>query len=450
MNALPGILLNVTKALNKFSQVLDSVSSKARNQSVPSAGQADTMPGEGEKNTNQATISQLFQRQAKKNAKKENLNNQQPKPTTPPPIPPIITTTTHMKSSFFSKPPESSSQLKGEQTHVPEESTKSNFDDETTHVPGSTVESSKKKELKRFDFVTEDGEHVHLTKEQISAQKKIEKEAKAEAARREGEIKKEEMIDLLGPEVVNKYYNDKLQYDRYYNKMLNRRAKLRITKCNILTKKGPITLKVYREDDTSEIIPEFKASDLHIGEWREVVTACPNKKGKGWTSIYKQIRERMDYLRTTEAELGIDLDRPLSDQDPLDRLNDLANKKRKHADDIHDFFRANKMLKSSVQYKDHPAGTVLNEPVLEIFFKLHQGPGLDDHARTFSSLLLAEIDKRNLNPLKQMRVIEQLRGRLLGSVPEPFSLSVLKRLGSIYTSAYAAVQKLKKDSWKEL
>ncbi|GKC16403.1 hypothetical protein Tco_1013185 [Tanacetum coccineum] len=39
---------------------------------------------------------------------------------------------------------------------------------------------------------------------------------------------------------------------------------------------------------------------------------------------------------------------------------------------------------------------------------------------------------------------------LLGSVPEPFSLLVLRRLGSIFTSVYAAVQKLKKDSWKEL
>ncbi|GKB65560.1 hypothetical protein Tco_0921746 [Tanacetum coccineum] len=67
--------------------------------------------------------------------------------------------------------------------------------------------------------------------------------------------------------------------------------------------------------------------------------------------------------------------------DPLDKLNNLANKKRKHADDIHDYFKANK--------------------------RLHQGPGLDDDARTFSSLLLAEID--NLNPLKQMSVIEQLR-----------------------------------------
>ncbi|GKC07222.1 hypothetical protein Tco_0998832 [Tanacetum coccineum] len=71
LDALPSLLLNVTKALNKFAQVLDSASSKVRDQSVPSAGQANTMPAEGENNTNQATISQLFQRRAKKNAKKK-------------------------------------------------------------------------------------------------------------------------------------------------------------------------------------------------------------------------------------------------------------------------------------------------------------------------------------------------------------------------------------------
>ncbi|GJX62044.1 hypothetical protein Tco_0294944 [Tanacetum coccineum] len=229
------------------------------------------------------------------------------------------------------------------------------------------VESSKKKEFKKFNFVTKSEEHVHLTKEHISAQKKIDEEAKAEAARREGEMRKEELIDLLGPEVVKKYYNDKLQYDKYCDKMLNRRAKSRITNCDILTRNGLITLKVYREDDTSEIILEFKASDLHLREWREVVKVYPKK-----------------------------------------RLNDQENKKRKHANDIHDFFKASKRLKSSVQYKDLPAGIVLNEPVLEIFFRLHQGPGLDDHAKTFNSLLLAEIDKRNLNPLKQMKVIKQL------------------------------------------
>ncbi|GKE88386.1 hypothetical protein Tco_1565861, partial [Tanacetum coccineum] len=90
------------------------------------------------------------------------------------------------------------------------------------------------------------------------------------------------------------------------------------------------------------------------------------------------------------------------------KLNDLANKKRKHADDIHDYFKANKRLKSSVHYEDHLPGIVLNEPVLSMIIR-HYVPGLDDHARTFSSLLLAEVDKRNLNPLKQMRTIEQLR-----------------------------------------
>ncbi|GJS86515.1 retrovirus-related pol polyprotein from transposon TNT 1-94 [Tanacetum coccineum] len=95
------LLLNVTKALNKFAEVLESTSTKAGDQSVPSAGQANTMHAEGEKDTNQATISQLFQRRAEKiaEAEKENLN-QQPKATTPPtttPINPlIITTTTQM------------------------------------------------------------------------------------------------------------------------------------------------------------------------------------------------------------------------------------------------------------------------------------------------------------------------------------------------------------------
>ncbi|GJX28650.1 hypothetical protein Tco_0236729 [Tanacetum coccineum] len=247
-------------------------------------------------------------------------------------------------------------------------------DDDETNVTGSMVESSTTKKLK----------------------------------------KKAELVDLLCLEVVNKYYNDKLQYDRYCDKMLNRRAESRITNCDALTKKSPITLKVYREDDISEVIPNFKANDLHLSEWREVVKACPIKTGKGWKTIYGQIQTRMDYLHTTEAELGINLDIHLSEQDPFNIINDLAKKKRKHDDDIHDCFKANKRLMSSVQYKDHlhdlkDFQNTMQYTVQEIFFRRHQGLGLDDHARTFSSLLLAEVDKRNLNPLKHLRVIEQLR-----------------------------------------
>ncbi|GJW36179.1 hypothetical protein Tco_0059099 [Tanacetum coccineum] len=262
------------------------------------------------------------------------------------------------------------------------ESTNSDFDDET-HVTGFMVKTSRIKKLKKFDFITEDGRHIHLTKEEINHQKKLEEDAKDEASKQEGEVRKAELVDLLGPKVVNKYYNDKLQYDRSCDKMLNRIVESRITNCDVLTKKGPITLKVYREDGTSEVIPNFKASDLHLGEWREVVKACPNRTGKGWKTIYVQIQTRIDYLQTTEAEWGINLDIPLSEQDPLDKLNDLANKKIKHADDIHDYFKANKRLKQDFvtieDLKDF-SNTMLYT-IQEIFFRRHQGPGLDDHAR---------------------------------------------------------------------
>nr|GEU52560.1 hypothetical protein [Tanacetum cinerariifolium] len=61
-------------------------------------------------------------------------------------------------------------------------STKSNSDEEV-YVTGSMVESSKEKKLKKFNFVTKDGRHIHLFKEQINNQKKLEEEAKAEAAK---------------------------------------------------------------------------------------------------------------------------------------------------------------------------------------------------------------------------------------------------------------------------
>ncbi|GKB03253.1 hypothetical protein Tco_0831342 [Tanacetum coccineum] len=250
----------------------------------------------------------------------------------------------------------------------------------TVKLTGSMVKSSKTKKLNKFDFVTKKGDHIHLTEEQIKEQKRIEESIKADMAKREEEVGKEELVDLLGIDVV---------------------------------------------------------SDLHLSGWREVMQAYPKRTRAGWTTIYEQTLTRMGNLHKTEQELEIDFKKPLGEYDPLDKLNDLARKKRKHANDIHDYFRSTKRYKSSVQYEDHPFGNVLNEPCLgmikfnshqrrdfvtiedfggltneilytvqEIFFRLHQGPGQDDNAMTFSSFLLAEVDKRNLNPLKQMRSIE--------------------------------------------
>nr|GEU81934.1 hypothetical protein [Tanacetum cinerariifolium] len=160
------------------------------------------------------------------------------------------------------------------------------------------VKSSKKNKLKKFDYVTEDVDHVHLTKEQINEQKRIEESAKVEAAKHEIEVRKEELVDLL------------------------------------------------RADEV----------------------------------------------------------------DPLDKLNDLAKKKRNNVDDIHDYFRANKRLKLSNQYEDHPAGTMLNEPVLGmIMFNSYLWPKQELHFSLVDNSKWDDVDlflrrlKRNVSLLEGLQ-----------------------------------------------
>ncbi|GKA39292.1 hypothetical protein Tco_0731843 [Tanacetum coccineum] len=294
LDALPGLLLNTAP-------------------STPSTGQHLTPPSTGQNHPHHPTRhrhspvllpghSSPYPNPTEASNTKRYITN----PPTPVPDPlqlsldiPTKTTRTHQKHSAEQTPQSTTNTQHGDSSH-------------------------QTKKLTKFDFITEDGRHIYLTEEQIYYPKKLEEDAKAEAAKQEGEVRKAKLFDLLGPEVVKKYYNDKLPYDRYCDKMLNRR------------------------DGTNEIISNFKDSDMHLDEWREVMKACPNRTGKGWETIYKQIGTRMDYIHTTEVELGINLDIPLSKQDPLDKLNDLTNKKRKHADDIHDYFKVNKSLKSLV------------------------------------------------------------------------------------------------------
>ncbi|GJT48506.1 hypothetical protein Tco_0974663 [Tanacetum coccineum] len=77
-----------------------------------------------------------------------------------------------------------------------------------------------------------------MTKEEMKNQKGIKQVVKADAAKSELKKGKQDLIDLLG------------------------------------LGKGPISLKVYRDDGSDEIIQNFKASDLHLVEWKEVMDAC--------------------------------------------------------------------------------------------------------------------------------------------------------------------------------
>ncbi|GJV18094.1 hypothetical protein Tco_1363417 [Tanacetum coccineum] len=232
LDALPSLLHKVTDTLNKFATIVENASSKAIDNGVPSAGHANASPVEGEKNTNQDT--------------KDDDNSKG-------------------KEVMSSKDTE-------------DEETKSDFEDDHANPAEIMTKSSEKKKLKKFSFVTEGSEQIYLTTEKIKEQKRIEESLNAELAKQEVEKLKSELVDLMGIDVVTQYYNKRLMYIKYYDKVLKRRKNSKITNCYVLTTKGPITLKVYREDGTNEVISNLKVIDLHLAEWRKVVQACPNRK----------------------------------------------------------------------------------------------------------------------------------------------------------------------------
>ncbi|GJS79267.1 hypothetical protein Tco_0729148 [Tanacetum coccineum] len=265
------------------------------------------------------------------------------------------------------------------------------------------------------------------------------------------------------------------------------------------------------------VSPAKGVSDLHFAEWREVVQACPDRKEKGWKTIYGLIKTRMEYLDQTKKELQIDFNKPLKEQDPLIELNELANKKRKRTSDLKDHSRSLKDWEvSSLQFMQRFQGTnitlfklPLMKALIITLFKLLLIKSSDDtlksssedtydqrtiyKGRRGSSFRNATITKpekpksrsKHLAPtprtgsacttLGGVWVREALDVPLQQYTKDSgFELTrfsdadyvgckdtfkstfggaqflgeklVLRRLGSIFTSVYAAVQKLKKDT----
>ncbi|GKE69055.1 hypothetical protein Tco_1527127 [Tanacetum coccineum] len=102
------------------------------------------------------------------------------------------------------------------------------------------------------------------------------------------------LVDLIGIDVVEEYHKNKLLYNKYCDKMLKIKKSPKITNCEVLTNKGPITLKIYKEDRSEEVILNLKVNDLHLAEWREVIQACPDKSEKRWKTIYALVKTRLD------------------------------------------------------------------------------------------------------------------------------------------------------------
>ncbi|GKE05285.1 hypothetical protein Tco_1397303 [Tanacetum coccineum] len=80
------------------------------------------------------------------------------------------------------------------------------------------------------------------------------------------DVELENLADLMGIDVVEEYHKKKLLYNKYCDKMPKRKKSLKITNCKLLIKKGPIILKIYREDGSEEVISNLKVNDLHLAE----------------------------------------------------------------------------------------------------------------------------------------------------------------------------------------
>ncbi|GJT58971.1 hypothetical protein Tco_1002504 [Tanacetum coccineum] len=118
------------------------------------------------------------------------------------------------------------------------------------------------KTLNRFATVVENA-LAAMTKDVPSAGQATASPAEGEKNNKYAKTNlKDELVHLLGTNVVTQYCNKKLLFDKYCDKMLKRKKSPKITNCEVLTKKGPITLNIYKEDGYEEVISNLKFESL--------------------------------------------------------------------------------------------------------------------------------------------------------------------------------------------
>ncbi|GJX64215.1 putative reverse transcriptase domain-containing protein [Tanacetum coccineum] len=111
--------------------------------------------------------------------------------------------------------------------------------------------------------------------------------------------------------------------------------------------------------------------------------------------------------------------------------------------DLRDLYWWLRMKKDIAMYV-----TVRKDYKMERFARLYINEIVARHGVAMS--IISDLDTDGQSKLTIQTLEDMLRACAIDFAPSASALKVLKRLGSIFTSVYAAVQKLKKDSWKEL
>nr|GEX63434.1 hypothetical protein [Tanacetum cinerariifolium] len=98
----------------------------------------------------------------------------------------------------------------------------SDSDSDTDSRPSSTLEeSSKQKPLKKFTYINKKGKRFQMYQEEIENQKGIEQDVKADVSRSKIKKGKKDLIDIVGLDVVEKVYKDKVYRDDGSDEIIN-------------------------------------------------------------------------------------------------------------------------------------------------------------------------------------------------------------------------------------
>ncbi|GJS27898.1 hypothetical protein Tco_0488518 [Tanacetum coccineum] len=134
------------------------------------------------------------------------------------------------------------------------------------------------------------------------------------------------LIDLVGIEVVEQYHIKKLLFDKYCEKMLKRKKSPKITNCEVLTKKGPITLKIYRKDGwvvismwTIKVNGSWTAKSRNICNWCNVAM---DLKEKFLSFEICHVKREYDNEADNQTNMDVNLDCK-NDSKPLNLFMDL-------------------------------------------------------------------------------------------------------------------------------
>ncbi|GJW86885.1 hypothetical protein Tco_0162225 [Tanacetum coccineum] len=148
----------------------------------------------------------------------------------------------------------------------------------TTPAEGEKSTNAAKETCKQLKNTEEDSD------EDITHQAPLVKSYKVKPIKKLAFTTKKEKsrpILSLGPSLIPSYKKKKEEYDKYRHMMLIIRAHGRITNVDIITAKGPVGVKIYKDDDITKTISNFKVSNLYVQKWKEIMDSCGHGKGKG-------------------------------------------------------------------------------------------------------------------------------------------------------------------------